>query len=119
MPSAIVIGLFCTYLILIKKSQQSRGRLKACPAWSDLQCSNHHRDSRARHDKDFFPTGVLCLGCCHTPSGTPTSHTVEGMFDKRCRSIDVPKHTLMKIEHVSSIYANETISVSVLVFLTC
>ena len=38
------------------------------------------------------------------------------MFDQRCRSIDVPKRTLMKIEHVSSIYADETASVSALVF---
>ena len=38
------------------------------------------------------------------------------MFDQRCRSIDVPKRTLMKIEHVSSIYADEMASVSALVF---
>ena len=52
----------------------------------------------------------------HTPSRTSTSHTVEGMFDRRCRSIDVAKRTLMKIEHVSTIYANEIVSVLALVF---
>ena len=53
---------------------------------------------------------------CRTPSGTSTSRTTEGVFDRGCRSIDVPRHTLMKREHVSSIYANETVSVSMLVF---
>ena len=70
----------------------------------------------ARQDKVFFPTGVLRLGCCRTPSGTSTSHTIEGMFNRTCRSIDIPKRTLMKTEHVSSIYTDETVSVSVLVF---
>ena len=50
-----------------------------------------------------------------TSSGTSTSHTAEGVFDRRCRSIDIPKRTLMKTEHVS-IYADETMSVSALVF---
>ena len=50
-----------------------------------------------------------------TPSGTSTSHTTEDVFDRRCRSIDVPKRTLMKIEHIS-IYANEMALVSALVF---
>jgi hypothetical protein len=62
--------------------------------------------------------GLFTLGCCRTPSGTSTNCTTEGVFDWRCRIIDVPKHTLMKTEHVSSIYANETVSVLVLVF-TC
>ena len=53
---------------------------------------------------------------CRTPSGTSTSHTAEGVFDQRSRSIDVPKRTLMKIEHVSSIYADEMVSVLALVF---
>ena len=48
--------------------------------------------------------------------GTTTNLTVEGVFDWRCRSIDVPKRTSMKIEHVSSIYADETTSVLALVF---
>jgi hypothetical protein len=59
------------------------------------------------------------LGCCRTPLGTSTSRTTEGVFGQRCRSIDVPKRTLMKIEHVSSIYADEMTSVWALVFTTC
>ena len=51
-----------------------------------------------------------------TPLGTSTSRIIEGVFNQRCRSIDIPKHTLMKTEHVSSIYADETASVSALVF---
>ena len=51
-----------------------------------------------------------------TPSGTSTSRTTEGVFDWRCMSIDIPKRTLMKTEHVSSIYDDETVSVSVLFF---
>ena len=53
---------------------------------------------------------------CRTPSGTSTSRTIEGVFNRRCRSINVPKHTLMKTEHVSSIYADEMASVSALDF---
>jgi hypothetical protein len=67
MPGAVVIGLFCTYLIPIKKSQQSRGRLKACSARSDLQWSNHHKDSRARQDKDFFQPVYFALGVVTLP----------------------------------------------------
>jgi len=52
----------------------------------------------------------------HTPLRTSTSGTAEGVFDRRCKSIDVPKRTLMKTEHVSSIYADEMASVSALVF---
>ena len=55
------------------------------------------------------------MGSC-TSLGTSTNHTTKGVFDWRCRSIDVPKRTLMKTEHVSSIYADETASVSELVF---
>ena len=56
------------------------------------------------------------LGCHRTPTGTTTSCTTEGMFDRRCRSIDIPKYTLMKTEHVS-IYADERALVSALVLL--
>ena len=69
--------------------------------------------------KIFFPIGVLRLGCCRTPSGTLISRTAEGVFNRRCKSIDVPKLTLIKIEHDSSIYADEMASVLALMPQQC
>jgi hypothetical protein len=51
--------------------------------------------------------GVLRLGYRRAPSGIATCHTIEGVFDLRCKSIDVPNRTLIKTEHVSTMYTDE------------
>jgi hypothetical protein len=59
-----------SFLYLFDSNQevtQLRGRLKTCPARSDLQCSNHHKDSRAKQDKDFFQPVCFTLGVVTLP----------------------------------------------------
>ena len=73
-----------------------------CLARSDLQCSDHIGTLGQGKIKIFFSNW------CALPR--VLSHSLGNLNQS------YPKRTLMKIEHVSSIYADETMSVSALVF---